>query len=207
MSEKTCSRCGLTKLLAAFKFEPSVQRYRTVCRECRNKTKRRRYATDESARTKARERAAEQRQRINSTPELLLAAREQRREYKRLGRICAAPGYKAVRHDAHVECWRNWFMEQQAGLQLHDAHVRLAKADDTRWWHIHTKHQPSVAAARQRRRQQARETLADSYLTLLLTNGRTSCPISAGIPQSLIELKRAHLRLVRHLNQQGGETQ
>lgn len=206
MSEKTCSRCGLTKALAAFKFEAAVQRYRTVCRDCLNEAKRQRYATDEAARLKARERASQQQQRIKSTPELLLAAREQRREYKRLGRLCGAAGFKAVRHDAHVECWRVWFSEQQARLVLHDAHVLLAKAP-ARWWHIHKKHRPGVATARRRRRQLAREALADSYLTLLLTNGRTSCPISAGIPQSLIELKRAHLRLVRHLNQPEGETE
>lgn len=207
MSEKTCSRCGLTKLLAAFKFEPSVQRYRTVCRECRNEAARRRYSTDEVARTKAQERAAEQQQRIKSTPELLLAAREQRREYKRLGRICAKPGFKPAKHEAHVRCWVEWSKQQLKPPVLHDAHVSAAAADRARWWHLHVKHQPRVAIARQRRHQQARETLADSYLTKLLTNGRTSCPISAGIPQSLIELKRAHLRLVRHLNQQEGETQ
>lgn len=209
MSEKTCSRCGLTKLLAAFKFDGSRQRHRTICRDCDNAHRRDRYAAEDKLRLKAQERSARYQQQIKCAPDGLQAARarEQRREYKRLGRICGKPGYKPAKHDAHVQCWVEWTNHQQTPPVLHDAHVVLARADPGRWWHLHEKHRPGMASARRRRRQQARDTLADSYLTRLLTNGRTSCPISAGIPQSLIELKRAHLRLVRHLNQQEGETQ
>ena len=214
MSEKTCRRCGLTKLLAAFKFDGSRKRHRTICRDCDNAHRRDRYAAEDELRLKAQERAARYQQQIKCAPDGLQAARarEQRREYKRLGRICGKPGFKPAKHDAHVQCWVQWAKQrlksqQQKPPVLHDAHVKQARAIQRLWWHLKKKHAPTVKLARRQRRQKARETLADSYLTLLLTNGRTSCPTSAGIPQSLIELKRAHLRLVRHLNQQEGEAE
>lgn len=205
MSEKVCSKCGQSKQLSAFKFEKSRGLYRSSCRACINLRQRDRYATDDDYRLEVKARVRARNQQIKESPELAQAAREQRRKYKRLGRLCAKPGFKPARHDAHVKCWKVWRKKQQARPVLHDAHVQLARSDQLRWWHLHVKHQPCVALGRQRRRRQARETLASSYLTLLMTNGRTSCPVSAGIPSALIELKRVHLRLVRYLNEQRGK--
>lgn len=202
MTEMVCSRCGEAKPLSSFRFEKNRARFRTVCNECRNASRRDRYANDESHRMKAKAKSMARRQQIKASPDMTQAAREKRREYKRLGRICAKPGYKAALHDQHVKCWA---ASNQPPV-LHDAHVQLAKADPLRWWHLYAKRQPGVSVGRRRRRAFARETLADSYMTLLLTNGRTSCPSSAGIPPALIELKRTHLVLVRYLNEQEGKS-
>lgn len=206
--ERVCTRCHAAKPLSGFKFESDRQRYRTVCRLCFNERKRQRYAADEEFRAKAVKRAAQSHQIQKATPEFLEKARVQRRAYKRLGRLCAKPGYEPVKHDGHVNAWKAVRRSSQAKPprpELHDAHVREARSIARVWWHIRVKHLPRVAAARRERRKVARDGLADSYIVRLLTNSRTSCPVSAGIPMRLIELKRAHLRLVRHLNLEEGD--
>ena len=53
---------------------------------------------------------------------------EYKREYKRLARLKAMPGFKASKHDAHVKAWKanekNQKEEAAKNAKLHNAHVR-----------------------------------------------------------------------------------
>ena len=137
------------------------------------------------------------------------AIRAKRREYKRQGRICASPGFKPAHHDAHGKMWGRYLTT----LALHDSHVRLFFCQGSA---LHDAHvlcwnkrertrikdgQASTRAARIKRRSAERMRLADNYIVTLLTGGRKAKAESAGVPVELIELKRAHLRLVRFLNE------
>lgn len=134
-------------------------------------------------------------------------------EWKRLGRVMALPGFKAVRHDAHVKAWKAQARSAKAACrlvgerELHDAHVKAARANPRVVWHIWGKHKPNVRVLRVYRRKKEREQLTDAYITRLLTNSRKASPEAAGIPRSLVEVKRAHLMIVRYLKQVEGENE
>lgn len=211
ISGKCCSRCGERKPLTRFKFDMSRQRFRTVCKDCANRQARQLYAADSCQREKINTRNAQYRKRRVSEVSLVQIDRERRRQYKRLGRICALPGYRPARHDAHVRCWRDWCKTKDAEHReakrlllerLHDAHV---KAAGRRIVWLRRDAKPQTREQRIRRRAAAREQLSDSYIVRLLTNSRKSCSEGAGIPPALIDLKRVHLKLKRYLNQDEGE--
>lgn len=211
MTAKVCNRCGMTRPVTMF-ARKGAGKFRAVCKPCMNAAAADRYAADSAYREQQKARALAGRPDLrNMDPDAAEAIRERRREYKRLGRLSGALGYKPAHHDGHVKCWKVWRArmrdEAQAKrrrqlAQLHDAHVkaalprirqRLRDAD------------PKTRERRTSRRAAAREQLSDSYIVRLLTDSRRSCPKGAGIPPALIELKRVHLKLRRYLNQEEGE--
>jgi len=211
MTAKVCNRCGDTKPLSMF-AQHGRGKFRAVCKSCINAAAVDRYARDSAYREQKKAHARSIRKDIqNMEPAAVEAIRERRREYKRLGRLRGAPGYKPARHDAHVSCWSDWRAskevehqeaERRLLAQLHDAHV---KAAGPRVVWLRQEARQETREGRIRRRAVAREQLSDSYIVRLLTNSRKSCPKGAGIPPALIELKRAHLKLKRYLNHEEGE--
>ena len=143
-------------------------------------------------------------------PEKAQRIRAKRREKSRIGRIRGVAGHKPAHHDAHVSL-RASYMKTRA---RNDAHVRAFQAlqrdllldAHVRAWRKRQKwklrdQQATTHAGRIKRRATAREQLAESYIVRLLTDSRRTSREAAGISSDFIELKRAHLRLVRFLNE------
>ena len=121
----TCTRCLRNLPAECFVFETARQRYRTVCRQCRNEDNRRRYAANPEYQQKANRRSQAQR--------------------------------------AH----------------------------------------PGFAADLRKQRKEGVDGISDAYIVRLLTRSKRSNAKNAGIPQALIDLKRVHLQLARHITQMG----
>lgn len=86
-------------------------------------------------------------------------------EYKRMARICALPGYKPAKHDAHVKDWEQWKRDSSLKAEriaLHDSHVRLFRADKARLFRWRYAFEPEFNL-RQRLRARARKYYVDAY--------------------------------------------
>lgn len=206
---KRCTVCKVMKDEAAF-AKKGHGRLRSDCKACVSEKNKARYQQDPEYRQRAIEAAARNRPDFQVIePAEVERIRAARRRYKTLGRICGAPGHKPAHHDAHVRLWARYTKT----LALHDAHVRAGQAAHrqqqldahVRAWKSQQKWKrweqlPATKAGRIRRRATARHELAESYIVGLLTGGRKANRKAAGLPMEFIELKRAHLRLVRFLN-------
>lgn len=127
---KCCTKCGQVLPLALFKADKRKQDGRAAeCKKCRNARSALRYATDEAFRARALERSRNTKRPFNTWSQ---EERDKANERKRLGRLQALPGYKAARHDAHVDAWRALRPKpvRQKQLELHDAHVKALRSND-----------------------------------------------------------------------------
>lgn len=206
---KRCTVCKVMKDEAAFASK-GQGKLRSDCRACVSEKNRARYSQDAEYRKRAIQSAARNR------PDFLAMdaadverIRANRRRYKVLGRICGAPGFKPAHHDAHAKLWATYIK----AMGPHDAHVRAFASQQVHqqpnahvqawksWqrWKARDQH-PATKASRIRRRATARQELAESYIVRLLTDSRKASREAAGLTVEFIELKRAHLRLVRFLN-------
>lgn len=207
---KCCTVCKVMKDQAAF-AKKGGGKLRSDCRACVSEKNRARYQKDAEFRERAIQAAARNRPDFKTMEAAEVERiRAARRRYKLLGRICAAPGFKPTHHDAHVRLWASYIKTRAP----HDAHVRAFQAlhldvlldAHVRAWRTRQRwmrrdQQATTQAGRIKRRATAREQLAESYIVRLLTDNRRTSREAAGISSDFIELKRAHLRLVRFLNE------
>lgn len=206
---KRCTVCKAMKDEAAFATK-GPGKLRSYCRACGNEKTRRRYQQDAEYRKRAIQRSAKNVPVLTTMdPEKAERLRAKRREKKRIGRIRGASGYRPAYHDAHVRLWDRY----SKTLVPHDAHVRACQAvhrlqqldAHVRAWSARQKwkrheQQPATRTTRIKRRAKARQELAESYIVCLMTDGRKNSREAAGLSAEFIELKRAHLRLMRFLN-------
>jgi hypothetical protein len=108
---------------------------------------------------------------------------------KRLARIMAKPGFKPVKHDAHVRERR-----QQLAHQRRVAHEERLKSP----------RRTAAEKLQQKLANQSRWTaeLSDSYVAKRLKKNE---PLLKGmkLPQALIDLERMRLKIVREINRKG----
>ncbi len=118
-------------------------------------------------------------------------------EGKRLARIMALPGYKACKHDAHVDAMREHSQAKaSANRQLHDAHVKEFKSNDARVMRWRTAHDAAFRAnqrmrvairkaMKQRKAGRAWESLVGYTLNELLSHLQKALPKRVSLQDAL----------------------
>jgi hypothetical protein len=106
------------------------------------------------------------------------------KEFKRLAKIMALPGYKAAKHDAHVKDWSRKKKE--------DAQALIVKRKK------HAMPKEEIAQRMRDRDNLNTKLITDKYVRHLVVK---SLPVLKGakLPQSLIDLERARLLIVREI--------
>jgi hypothetical protein len=177
---KRCSACGKHKRLEDFARNPSrVDGLRSNCRECANESSRARYAKDEAYRERAKQNSRKHAKPYSTWDE---KTKIKVNENKRIGRICAKPGYKAQKHDEHVIEWSAWKKRVRHERWL----SRVPKSEEER------------AQKRRDRDNRKTELLTDHYIKRRLKKNMPSLK-GVSLPKSLIDLERVRLMIVREI--------
>ena len=116
-------------------------------------------------------------------------------EYKRMARLMAFTGFKAVKHQAHVFAYRAHVaaVERKQRLDRYkDWLETVAKAPLSR--------EEQLAEWRKEEKKQV-EMLSNRYVTRLLKKNMPSSLIGVKLPKELIDLERVRLMIVREVRQ------